>query len=240
MVSKRRLAIIAIIIAIIVIIAVLAIIFLNREKSDQSKDTIAPTKVTGLTVADAKDGKLDLSWNAATDNVAVAKYFIYRDGVKTAESNSTTYQDAGLVNDLTYTYEVSALDGAGNEGQKSSSVDGTPTATVTKQIGTSVATSGDGKNWTVVFSSVDSDMPGNEVHLVIKDKGGTVVLVATELSVLDYGTHDADYIDISGDGDETNDVNAGDYILISTTTYSTGFTFQLIFNGEVVGADTLQ
>jgi flagellin-like protein len=109
-----------------------------------------------------------------------------------------------------------------------------------KQIGTSVATSGDGKNWTLTFSSVDTGMAGNQVSLIIKNKGGGVALAKTALSGLTYGANSADYIDISGDGDETNDVNAGDYILVSTTTYTTGFTYQLLFGDEIASSGTLQ
>ena len=38
-----------------------------------------PSKVTGLKVSDAKDGKLSLSWDTATDNTAISYYNIYRD-----------------------------------------------------------------------------------------------------------------------------------------------------------------
>ena len=109
-----------------------------------------------------------------------------------------------------------------------------------KQIGTSVAKSGDGKNWTVTFSSVDTGMAGNQVSLLIKNKGGGIALAKTALSSLVYGTNNAVYMDISGDGDKTNDCNAGDYILASTTTYTTGFTYQLLYGDEIASAGTLQ
>ena len=114
-------------------------------------DSEPPSKVTGLVVVDARDGKLNLTWNAAADNVGVAKYYIYRDGSKlTDEPMETAYQDAGLINSQLYAYEVSAVDVQGNEGPKSDPASGKPTSSVP-----SVTISGAGDNVThnvTVFS----------------------------------------------------------------------------------------
>jgi PKD repeat protein len=78
-------------------------------------------------VTDAKDGKLALSWATATDNVAVDYYRIYRDNVFLINSTTTSYQNTGLTNGPSYTYNVSAVDTSGNEGERSDAVSGTPT-----------------------------------------------------------------------------------------------------------------
>ncbi len=94
-------------------------------------DSEPPSKVMALVVTDAKDGKLNLTWDPATDNVGVAKYYVYRDGAKlTDEPTATAYQDTGLSNTQMYTYEVSAVDAQGNEGPKSDPASGTPTSSV--------------------------------------------------------------------------------------------------------------
>jgi PKD repeat protein len=90
-----------------------------------------PSKVTGLTVTDAKDGKLNLAWSAATDNVLVDHYKIYRDNPFLTTCTNTFYQDTGLTNGHSYTYRVSAVDSFGNEGETSNPVSGTPTASAT-------------------------------------------------------------------------------------------------------------
>lgn len=98
-------------------------------------DTEPPSKVTGLTVTDAKDGKLNLKWNPATDNIAVDYYNIYwdQDGytsvIAKVNHPTVTYQKTGLDDGTTYTFKVSAVDTSGNEGEKSDPASGTPTAT---------------------------------------------------------------------------------------------------------------
>ena len=42
------------------------------------------------------DTKINLSWNASTDNAGVTGYRIYRDGIQVADVSGTTYQDTGL------------------------------------------------------------------------------------------------------------------------------------------------
>ncbi|MHA1974825.1 MAG: lamin tail domain-containing protein, partial [Candidatus Hodarchaeales archaeon] len=52
-------------------------------------------------------------------------YNIYRDGVLIATTVGTSYSDVNLNPGTTYTYEISAVDLAGNEGLKSTSVSAT-------------------------------------------------------------------------------------------------------------------
>lgn len=90
-------------------------------------DTEPPSNVTGLRVTDAKNGRLNLVWNAAADNIAVGHYKIYRNNVFLLNRTSTSYQDTGLTNGQSYSYQVSAVDISGIEGDLSDSVSGTPT-----------------------------------------------------------------------------------------------------------------
>lgn len=61
---------------------------------------------------------VDLSWTAATDNVAVAGYRLQRDGtdIGTLAPSVHTYHDAGLTSETGYHYAVVAFDGSGNDG----------------------------------------------------------------------------------------------------------------------------
>ena len=91
-------------------------------------DTTAPTAPATLSAVDHPGdtgGSIDLSWAAATDNVGVTGYKLYRGtaagvyGAPTALGNVTTYTDATAVTGTRYYYAVSAVDAAGNEGAKS-------------------------------------------------------------------------------------------------------------------------
>jgi len=96
-------------------------------------DTIAPAKVTGLTVTTVSDSQLDLSWDAssATD---LDHYSVYRSTTSgftpssdnlIAKPTTNSYSGTGLAASTTYYYRVSAVDKAGNEGIASDEASGT-------------------------------------------------------------------------------------------------------------------
>jgi C1A family cysteine protease len=85
-------------------------------------DTIAPTIPTGVAgyLSSRKSGRryyytVKLSWNASTDNVGVAKYIVYRNGVKLGESTLAAFSDTTTQSGSTYNYQVNAVDAAGNQ-----------------------------------------------------------------------------------------------------------------------------
>lgn len=88
-------------------------------------DTHAPSQVTGLTATAVSSSQINLSWNAATDNVGVTGYKIYRNNSLISTVSGTTFNNSGLNSSTNYTYEVSAVDAAGNEGSRSTSVSAT-------------------------------------------------------------------------------------------------------------------
>ena len=79
-----------------------------------------PTVPTGLTAVVISSSQINLSWNASTDNVGVARYKVFRNGSQIATTARTSYTDTGLGASTTYTYAVSAYDAAGNNSAQSS------------------------------------------------------------------------------------------------------------------------
>jgi hypothetical protein len=78
-------------------------------------DTTPPTAPTGLTGSyNSKQNRVSLSWQAATDNVGVVAYRVYRDGAQIAEVSGTSYADGTVSAGGSYTYSVAARDAAGN------------------------------------------------------------------------------------------------------------------------------
>jgi hypothetical protein len=77
-------------------------------------DTTAPSTPAGLTATAPGPGRVDLSWNASTDDVGVAGYDVFRDGTKIASASSPTFSDTTVAAGTTYHYTVDAFDAAGN------------------------------------------------------------------------------------------------------------------------------
>ena len=76
-------------------------------------DFVAPTAPSGFATRQAGTAT-NLSWTAATDNVGVKGYFLYRDGALVASPTTASYQDVGLAASTTYTYTLAAFDGSCN------------------------------------------------------------------------------------------------------------------------------
>jgi len=94
-----------------------------------ASDTDPPTAPASLTVDAVGETTVDLSWSASTDNVAVTDYRVYRDAAIVATVAGTSFGDAGLTPDTAYSYDVTALDAAGNESAASNTVNPTTDAT---------------------------------------------------------------------------------------------------------------
>jgi len=83
-------------------------------------DSQAPSVPGNLTATGVARGQVNLSWSASTDNVGVTGYRVYRNGTlrTTLTGSATTFSDTTVTANTTYSYTVSAIDGAGNESAK--------------------------------------------------------------------------------------------------------------------------
>jgi hypothetical protein len=200
-----------------------------------SGDTTPPAQVSGLTATAVSNSQIDLSWDGNTES-DLDHYNIYREGAFLTQvaGSTTTYSDTGLSSDTSYTYEISAVDTSGNEGQKS-----TPASATTESGGTSD---------TMHVSSIDWDetrirgrFPSYklEAFITILDNNGNVVSGATvtidwtfpdgtttrlsattdvngiatfTIDPADPGTHTVTVVDVTGDlsYDSTQNVETTD------------------------------
>jgi chitodextrinase len=92
-------------------------------------DTEAPSVPQNLSAAAISDDRIDLTWDASTDNVGVTGYNIYRDDVLVDTSPTNAYADTGLDPATEYEYEVSAFDAESNESARSA-----PDSATTHQV----------------------------------------------------------------------------------------------------------
>ena len=87
---------------------------LSYYHSIVAPDAIPPSTPTNVAAASGNSTKALLSWTNSTDNVGVAGYQIFRNGVSIATTTQTSYQDTGLTASTAYSYTVIAFDLAGN------------------------------------------------------------------------------------------------------------------------------
>jgi len=79
-----------------------------------SSDTVAPSAPTALVASGTTQTTTNLSWTAATDNVAVTGYDVFQDAILKATVTTTTYAVTGLAVGTAYNFSVKAKDAAGN------------------------------------------------------------------------------------------------------------------------------
>src|SRR6185503_9181296 len=94
----------------------------SRSATATTKDVTAPSTPTRLRATVESSSKITLTWTAATDNLKVAGYKVYRNGVLLGTKTLTSYTDNGLARNTSYTYTVAAYDDAGNTSAQSTAV----------------------------------------------------------------------------------------------------------------------
>src|SRR5262245_20312579 len=91
--------------------------------SAQTRDTEPPSAPGTLTETDGGTSEIDLSWGAASDDVGVTGYQVFRcqgagcsNFVQVGSPAGTSFSDTGLSGSTSYSYRVRAVDAAGNQG----------------------------------------------------------------------------------------------------------------------------
>jgi len=155
-------------------------------------DYVAPSAPSGFTTKQAGAGA-SLNWTAATDNVSVKGYFLYRDGILVGSPTTASYKDSGLSPVTTYTYTLAAFDGSCN-------ISPSITATLTTSSDTQVpmvpadlkatqSTSSSGIALTWKASIDDVGVTWYQVY-----RGGTLLASEAQGNVTSYTDNDAGLI----------------------------------------------
>lgn len=89
----------------------------DTAKTEPVPDTQKPTKPSDLVVKAISQNQGTIIWNASSDNVGVAGYYIYVDGKKVNEVKADVFYTTllNLVANTSYQVGISAFDEAGNE-----------------------------------------------------------------------------------------------------------------------------
>lgn len=154
-------------------------------------DTQAPSVPAGVQAAAVNSSQVNISWQASTDNVGVAGYWIKRNGTAIAfVSGTTSYVDTAVQPSGTYSYAVAAIDAAGNASAYSSEVsvqtpqaaDTTAPTTPTGFVAIGLSSSQINMNWTASTDNVG--VAGYDVYR--STGGGTAGKIAT-VTTTSYG-----------------------------------------------------
>jgi chitodextrinase/cytochrome c553 len=199
-------------------------------------DTDPPSVPQNLTAEAVSATQINLAWDASTDNKAVTGYKIYRNNIHLASPFGTTYEDAGLSEGATYSYEVSALDAAGNESDRSLAVQETAAGVVDTEAPSVPANlTGEAVSATQINLAWDASTDNKAVTGYKIYRDNSYVASGTENSYADTGiseghtySYEVSAYDAAGNESDRS-------LAVQVTTISTGVTEAVnVFLNEIL------
>ena len=147
-------------------------------------DTTPPTGPSSLSASATSSATVALSWPAATDNVGVTGYRVYRGGTQVATTTGLSWTDTGRSPNTTYDYAVRAVDAATNLGAPATaSVTTPPIVDSTPPTAFSLSASKKGKNASLAWGASSDPESGVTSYEVFRN--GTLVATTTSRSLND-------------------------------------------------------
>jgi chitodextrinase len=141
-------------------------------------DAVVPSAPGGLGYTLPISTKVTLTWTAATDNLGVSAYDIYRDStlLATVPGTVTTYTDATIVAGHGYGYEVQARDLAGNTRGATVAVNGGPSDTIAPSAPTGLTATATGTTTASLSWTASTDNVGVTGYTIMR-QGAAVASV---------------------------------------------------------------
>ena len=194
-----------------------------------STDTIAPTAPTALAASGTTGTTTNLSWTAATDNVAVTGYDIYQGTTLKGSSTTTTYTVTGLTALTAYSFSVKAKDAAGNVSPTSNTVNITTLANPVTYCASQGNNTADERIGKVAFGTINNTSTGtagyeNFTSISTNVAAGTAytITITPAWTSTTYSEGYAVFIDYNQDGDFADSGETVWTKATSTTTPVTG------------------
>lgn len=141
-------------------------------------DTTVPSTPASLTATGTTQTATTLNWTAATDNVSVTGYDIFRNGTLLATATTTTYTVTGLSANTTYAFTVKAKDAAGNVSAASNSVNVTTLDTTAPSAPASLTASATTQTATTLNWTASTDNVAVTAYDIFRN-GSLLATVAT-------------------------------------------------------------
>jgi Calcineurin-like phosphoesterase/Bacterial Ig domain len=203
-------------------------------------DVVPPTAPTGLTATPTDPVAIRLDWTAATDNVGVTGYDVYRDGVRIAQIGpSTSYLDDQVVSGTTYQYHVVAKDAAGNLSPPSATA--TATAPGPVPIFSDSFESGDLSRWTTATGVVvQQDDVRTGSYAAEAQTTGAAAYASKTLGTAQSDLYYRLYFKVLSTGGQVylNRLRAANGAAQSLIAWSVSSTGRLAYRNDVTGVST--
>jgi chitodextrinase len=168
-------------------------------------DAVAPSAPAGLGYTLPSSTRVALTWTAATDNLGVATYDIYRDStlLATVPGTVTTFTDSAIVAGQGYGYEVRSRDLAGNTRGAIVAVNGGPSDTVAPSAPTGLTATVAGPTSAALSWTASTDNVGVTGYTIMRQGAavatvGGAVTTWTDTNLLPGTTYG--YQVLAGDG----------------------------------------
>lgn len=194
-----------------------------------STDTVAPTAPTALAASGTTGTTTNLSWTAATDNVAVTGYDIYQGTTLKGSSTTTNYTVTGLTALTAYSFSVKAKDAAGNVSPASNTVNVTTLANTVTYCASQGNNTADERIGKVIFGTINNTSTGtagyeNFTSISTNVAAGTAytITITPAWTSTTYSEGYAVFIDYNQDGDFADSGETVWTKATSTTTPVTG------------------
>lgn len=168
-------------------------------------DSTPPSIPLNLNATTQSDTRIDLSWSPSQDpESGILDYRVYRGGAVVGHATDASYSDTGLAEATTYTYAVSAVNGAGLESSQSEPVSGTTLADTMRPALVSAETIGDSTRVVLLYSEPVEESSATDVSNYSINNG---IVVSGAALAADLTT-----------------------VTLTTTALSTGVTYTLTVN----------
>lgn len=203
-------------------------------------DTTAPSAPTSLTATGTTQSTTNLSWTAATDNVAVTGYDVYQGAaIIGSTTTATTFAVSGLTAATAYAFTVKAKDAAGNISAASNTANVTTLAatdTTAPSAPTSLTASGTTQtttnlSWTAATDNVA--VTGYDVYQGASLIGSTTTATTFAVSGLTASTAYAFTVKAK---DAAGNISVASNTANVTTLASSGSATDLLFSEYVEGS----
>ena len=176
-------------------------------------DTQAPLAPTNLAASSVTQSSLTLNWTAATDNVGVTGYDVFRNGTKinTSLVTTTSYNVTGLNAATAYQFYVQAKDAAGNTSANSNTINVTTPDTQAPTSPANLAASSVTQTTLTLTWTASSDNVGVSGYDVYRNgiKLNTALLTSTSYNVTGLTASTAYQFYVQAKDAASNSTNSG-------------------------------